>query len=147
MVSGILDQLQVFWQLYLIELFGGYSNCATWYIQGFRQELGVLVFFTNSGFMEFHVGYVASFHLFSLIDGFTWFRVGSPHKNIQLMLESLKVQFLVIYSSYYTLKTFLMMMPVILLSVLLILLSTVIISRYVICVNNHSLLLNVNLTY
>ena len=55
-----------------------------------------VVFFTNSGFMEFHVGYLASFHLFSLIDGFTWFRVGSPHKNIQLMLESLKVQFLVI---------------------------------------------------
>ena len=44
-VLGILFQLQNFWQLYLIELQGllislyGDSNCSTWYIQDFWQDL------------------------------------------------------------------------------------------------------------
>ena len=49
--------------------------------------------------------------------------MGSLHKNIQLMLEFLKVPFLVLHFSYYTLMTFLML-SVILLSMLIILLST-----------------------
>ena len=50
--------------------------------------------------------------------------MGSLHKNIQLMPESLKTPFLLLYFSYYTLMTFVIMLSVILLSLLMILLST-----------------------
>ena len=49
--------------------------------------------------------------------------MGSLHKNIQLMLEFLKVPLLVLHVSHYTLITFLMTLFVILLSMLMILLS------------------------
>ena len=48
------------------------------------------------------------------------FSMGSLHKNIQLLLEPLKGLFLDLHFSYYTLMTFLMMLPVILLSMLMI---------------------------
>ena len=41
----------------------------------------------------------ALFLLFSVIDGFKWFWMGSLHKNIQLMLEFLKAPFLVLHFS------------------------------------------------
>ena len=47
----------------------------------------MLVFFTNSGLMEVQVRYLALFFLFLC---FGWFWIGTLHKNIQLMLESLK---------------------------------------------------------
>ena len=40
--------------------------------------------------MEFHIRYLDLFLLFSVIDCFGWFWMGSQHKNIQLMLEFLK---------------------------------------------------------
>ena len=43
----------------------GYSSCSCWYIQ--------------------------SFHLFSVIDGFSWFWVGSLQNNIQLVLKFFNV--------------------------------------------------------
>ena len=58
----------------------------------------------------------------------------SVHKNIQLMLEFLKVPFLVLHLSYYTLLTFVMMLSVILIFMLMILHSTLI--RHLICGNN-----------
>ena len=44
MVSGILIQPHIFWELYLIELWGllivlGYSSCTTWYVQELWQDL------------------------------------------------------------------------------------------------------------
>ena len=72
-------------------------------------EFGMLVFFTNLILTEFQVRYLALFLLFSGIDDFECFWTGSLHKNIQLMLEFLKVPFLVLHFSYYTLMTFLMM--------------------------------------
>ena len=39
--------------------------------------------------MEFQVRYLALFLLLSVIDGFEWFWMGSLHKNMQLMLESI----------------------------------------------------------
>ena len=60
--------------------------------------------------MEFQARYLALFLLFSVIDGFEWFWMGSLPKNIQLMLEFLKAPFLVIHFSYYI---FLMMLSVI----------------------------------
>ena len=49
--------------------------------------------------------------------------MGSLDKNIQLMLEIFKAQFLVLHFSYYTLMTFVIMLSVILLSILMIVLS------------------------
>ena len=88
--------------------------------QGFRQLTGfsMLVFFTNISLMKFQVRHLALYLLFSL----SKFWTGRLYKNIQLMLEFLKVRFLVLHFSYYTLMTFLMMLSVILLSMLMILL-------------------------
>ena len=52
--------------------------------------------------MEFQARFLAFFLLFSVIEGFGWFWLGSLHKNIQLMLEFLKASFLVLHFSYYT---------------------------------------------
>ena len=73
--------------------------------------------------------------------------MGNPHKNIKLKLEFLNGPFLVLYFSYYTLISFLMMLSVMLLSILMILLSTLNLIRYLICCNNQNCLLNFNLTY
>ena len=108
---------------------------------------GMLVFFTNLSLTEFQVRYLALFLLFSVIDGFEWFWMGSLHKNIQLMLEFLKPPFLVLHFSYCTLMTFLMMLSVILLSMLMILLFILIVIRHLICGNNLNWLVNLNLIY
>ena len=106
----------------------------------------MLVFFSNLSLMEFQVRYLGLFLLFSVIDGFEWFCMGSLHKNIQLMLEFLKAPYLVLHFSYYTLMTFLML-SVILLSMLMILLSILIVIRHLIYDNNLNWLLNLNLIY
>ena len=85
--------------------------------------------------MEFQVRYSALFLFFSVIDRFEWFYMGNLHKNIQLMMEFLKVPFLVLYFSYYTLIAFLMMLPVILPYMLMILLSTPFKISHLICGN------------
>ena len=51
--------------------------------------------------------------------------MGSPHKNLQLMLEFFKAPFLVLHFSHNTLVTFLMMLSVILQSMLMILPSVI----------------------
>ena len=107
----------------------------------------MLVFFRNLSFTDFHFRYWALFLLFSVIDGFKWFWMGSLLKNIQLMLEFLKAPFLVLHFSYYTLMTFLMMLSVILLSMLMILLSIISVIRHLFCGNNLNWLLNLNLIY
>ena len=71
--------------------------------------------------MGFQVRYLALFLLFSIRDGCEWLWMENLHKNIQLTLEFLKASFLVLHFSYYTLLTFLTMLPVILLSMLMIL--------------------------
>ena len=86
--------------------------------------------------MKFQVKYFALFLLSSVIDGFGWFWIGSFHKNIQLILEFLKGPFFVLYFSYNTLMTFLMMLFVILLSMLIILISTLSVIRHLMCGNN-----------
>ena len=87
MVLGLLDQLQIFSQLYLIELLGlltGLGLLKLWYLIYPRllTGFGMLVFFTNLSLMEFQVRYLALFLLFSVIDGFEWFWMGSLQKNI-----------------------------------------------------------------
>ena len=70
-----------------------------------------LVFFTNLSRIEFQVRYLALFLLFPLISNFRWFWMENLHKNIQSILEFPKGPFLVLQFSYYTLLTFLMMLP------------------------------------
>ena len=70
----------------------------------------MLVFFTNLNLMEFQVRHLALFLLFSVINRFEWFWMGSLHENIQLMLEFLKAPFVVLHFSCYTLMTFLLIL-------------------------------------
>ena len=97
--------------------------------------------------MEFQVRYLALFLLFSVIDDFAWFWMESLHKNIQLIWEFLKAPFLVLHFSYYTLMIFLVMLSVMLLSILMIILSILSVIGHLICGNNLSWLLNLNLIY
>ena len=92
MLNGLLTSLGLLELWHLI-----YS----WLLTGF----GMLVFFTNLCLMEFQVRKLALFLLFSVIDGWEWFWMGSLHSNIQLILEFLKAAFLALFFSYYTLKT------------------------------------------
>ena len=114
MVLGLLDQLPIFSQLYLIELLGLLTSMKLlemWYLIYLRllTGFGMLVFFTNLSLMEFHIRYLALFLLFLVIDNFKRFCMENLHKNIQLMQEFLKVLFLVLHFSYYTLMIFLTM--------------------------------------
>ena len=152
MVLGLLNQLQIFSQLYLIELLGHLTGLGLLKLRHLiypRLLTGfdMLVFFTNLSLMEFQVRYLVLFLLFSVIDDFKWFWMESLLKNIQLMLEFLKAPFLVLHFSYYTLMTFMMMLPVILLSMLMILLSGLNVIGHLISGNNLNWLLNLNLTY
>ena len=151
-VLGLLDQLQILLQLYLIKLFGILTSIVLLELHHLIYPrlltgFGMLVFFTSLNLMEFQVRYLTLFLLFSVIDGFEWFWIGSLHKNIQLILEFLKASFLVLHFSYYTLMTFLMMLSVILLSMLMIQLSILSVIRHLICSNNLNCLLNLNLIY
>ena len=92
-------------------------------------------------------GYLALLFIFSVAGGFDYFWMESLHKNIQLMLEFLKVPFLVLHFSHYRLMTFLMILSVILLSMLMILLSILRVIRHLICGNNLNWLPNLNLIY
>ena len=108
MVLGLLDELQIFWQLCLIEL--------VW-------------------IMEFQVRHLALFCLFSVIGKVSWFWMQNLHKSFQLILQFLRTLFLVLHFSYYTLMTFFLMM--ILISdddtMLMILISTLNLIMHLIC--------------
>ena len=113
MVLGLLDQLLIFSQLYLIELLGlltGLGLLELWHLIYPRllTGFGMLVFFTNLSLMELQVRYLALSVLFSVIDDFEWFWMESLHKNIQSMRKLLKAPLLVLHFSCYTLMTFLM---------------------------------------
>ena len=80
--------------------------------------------FTILNHMEFQVRYLALFCLFTLIDSFELFKMGSSHKNIKLMLEFLMAPFLVLHFSHNRLMIYLMMLSVILPSMLMVLLCS-----------------------
>ena len=152
MILGLVDQLQIFWQLFLIELLGVLTGLRLLKLQHFiyprlLTEFGMLVFFTYWSLMEFQVRYLALFLLSSVIDGFEWFWMESLHKNIQLMLEFLKAPFLVLHFSYYILMIFPTMLSVILLSMLMILLSILYVIGCLVCGNILNWLLHFNLIY
>ena len=152
MVLGLLDQRQIFSQLYLMELLSLLTSLRLlelWHLIYPRllTGFGMLVFFTNLSLTEFQARHEALFLLFSVIDDFEWFWMESLHKNIQLMLEFLKAPFLVLHFSCYALMTFLMMLSVTLLSMLMILLFILSATRHLICGNNLNWLLKLNLIY
>ena len=152
MVSGLLDQLQIFSQLCLIELLGlliGLGLLELWHLIYPRllTGCGMLVFFTNLSLMEFHIRYLALFLLFSVIDDFEWFWMECLHKNIQLMLKFRKGPFLFLHFPCCILMTFLMILSVIFLSTLMILLSILSAIRHLICGSNLYWLLHLNLIY
>ena len=137
MVLGLLDQLQIFSQLHLIELLGlltGLGLLELWHLIYPRllTGFGMLVFFTNLSLMEFQVRYLPLFLLFSVIDDFEWFWMKHFHKNNQLMLS-----FARLYSWSYTFPTILITFLItIMLSMLMILISTPSVTRHLICDNN-----------
>ena len=152
MVLGLLNQLLIFSQLYLIELLWiltGLGLLEFWHLIYPRLLTGfcMLVFLTNLSLMEFQVRNLGLFLLFSVIGGFEWFWMESLHNNTQLMRQVLKAPFLVLHFSYYTLMTFLMMLSVILPSMLIMLLSVQSVIGHLICGNNLNWLLNLNLIY
>ena len=71
--------------------------------------------------------------------------MGSLLKNIQLMVEFLKALFLALHFSCYTLMVFLMMLSMVSLSMLIIVLSILSLIKHLICGNNLTWLLNLNL--
>ena len=101
----------------------------------------------RNSYMGFQVRYLVVFCLFLVIDDFEWFRMGSLHKNIQFMLESLKALFLVQRLSYYTIMTFLMILSAILLSMLMILPTTISVVKNLICDSSQNCLLSLHLIY
>ena len=85
--------------------------------------------------------------LLCIIDVFRWLWMGDLYKNIHLILEFLKVPFLVLQFFSYKLVIFLMMLSVVLLSMPMVLLSTISVIRSDICGNNQNWFLNLNLIY
>ena len=151
-VLGLLDQLLILSQLYLIELLGLLTGlellkqCYLIYpklLTGF----GMLVIFTNLSLMEFQVRYFPLFLLFSVIDTYQVVLDGKSSQECSVNGEFLKAPFLVLHFSYYTLMIFLTMLHVILLSMLMILLSILSVIGHLICGNNFNWLLNLNLIY
>ena len=125
-VLGLLNQLQISSQLYVSDAItkafnrSGATQAREHFIYSrLLTEFDILVFFTNLSLMEFEVRYLATFLLFSVLDGVEYFWKGSLHKNILSILEFLKAPFLVLHFSHYTLMTFLMMLSVRLLSMLI----------------------------
>ena len=105
-----------------------------------QTQFCMLVSFKDSRPMELQLGYLALFHLFSVIEG-----ISTYIRNIQLMLELLKGQFLVLHFSFYTLMTFLMMFSVIFLSILIIFQLSLSVIGHLIFGNSQCWLLNLNL--
>ena len=77
MVSGLFVQLNTYWQLDLIELLVaviGLGILQLWHLiyPRLSTKCSMLVFFTNSIFMEFFVRCLSLFCLFLVIDGSRW---------------------------------------------------------------------------
>ena len=77
LVLGLLNQLKIFLQFYLIEFLGlsrgmGLLKLHNLIYPRLLTKCGMLVFFTNLRLMEFQVRLLALFLLFSVISGFAW---------------------------------------------------------------------------
>ena len=152
MVLGLLDQLLIFSQLYLIELLGLLTDLGLLELWHFIYPrlltgFGMLAYLTELRLGEFPVRYLALFLLLSTVNGFEYFWMESLHRSFLLVLEFFKGPFLVLHFSCYILMPFLMMLSLVLVSMLMILLSIQGVIRYLICGSSLSWLLNLNLIY
>ena len=151
MVLGLPVQLQIFLQLYLIELLGlltGLGLLELWHL-----IYPKLLIVWHAGLLHKLKSYGISGQIFDLISSFL------SNRRLRVVLDEkasqeypvntgvFKGPFLDLHFFYYTLITFLMMVSVILLSMLMILLFILIVIRHLICSNNWNWLLNVNLIY
>ena len=92
-ILGLLNQLQIFWHLYLIELLGllaGLGLLEHFIYPRLLTGFFMLVIFTN--LFNF---YGISVQMFD--NGFGWLWIGSLYKNIQLILQFFKAPFLVLH--------------------------------------------------
>ena len=141
MVLGLFDQLQIFWQWYLIELLGlltglGLLELSTWYIQGFWQGLTC---WSSSQTWTFY-GILGQ--VFGLISSFLNNRQVWVVLDVKFLEDYpvnagvLQDSVLSLYFFYYSLIMLLMILPMILLFMLMILPSTLNVIRHLICGNN-----------
>ena len=130
-VLGLLNQIKNFWP------FVSFHKCR-----------GIHIGLNLMSYVSLCVRCSAYFPLFSVIDAFKWFWMASLHKNIQIMLNFRQPPSLIFHFYYYTLLTFLILLPVIFQSMLMTPLSrlSVIKMVHLICGNKLIwLLLNLNL--
>ena len=150
MFLGLLDHLQIFSQLYLIELLRlltclGLLKLWHFIYPRLLTKFAMLVFFINLSLMEFQVRNLVSLLFFSVIHSFEWFWIESLHKNIQLMLEFLKAPFWLLHFLRYIND-----LPndvICDIAMLMIQLSVLSVIRHLFCRNNLNWLLNLNLIY
>lgn len=88
MVAVLLDQLQIFTQLYLIE-----------FARTFNRVLHAYLFDKLKFYWIFWIGIRPYFCLFSVVEGFEWFWIVSLCKNIHRELVFLNTSFLVLLFS------------------------------------------------
>ena len=81
MILGLLGQLQIFCQLYFIELLGLLTGLGLLDISKAFDRVWHGSPLHKLKFMAFQLRYLALFLLFSIIDGFDWFSIESLHKN------------------------------------------------------------------
>ena len=152
-VLGLLVQLLIFSQLYMIELLGllkGLGLLELWHLISPRllTGFGMLAFFT-----KLIKSYGISGQILGLISFFLSNRQlqvvadGKSSQEYPVNAEFLKAPFLVLHFSYYTLMIFWTMRFMILLYMLMILLSMLSMIGHLICGNNLNWLLNLNLIY
>ena len=119
MILGLLDELKIFSQLYLIELPGlltglGLLDISKTFDRDWHASLlHKLKSYGISGQIFSHISFFLNNRQLGMV---LMVRMESLHKNFQLMLEILKAPFLVLHFSYYTLMIFLTILSVILLS-------------------------------
>ena len=141
MVLGLFDQLQIFWQWYLIELLGlltglGLLELSTWYIQGFWQGLTCWSSSQTWTFYEI-LGQVFGLISSLLNNRQVWVvLVVKFLEDYPVNAGVLQDSVLSLYFFYYSLIMLLMILPMILLFMLMILPSTLNVIRHLICGNN-----------
>ena len=129
MVSGLLFQSKIFWNLYLTEMLGFLME--SWATQAAALDISKAL---GKVWHACHLHELKFYGISSQINGFI-----SSFFSSQFMLVFLKAPLLALHFSYYTLMNFQMMLYGIMLSMLIILLSTLRVIRL--------LFLNLNLPF
>ena len=146
MISSLLNQLEIFWHLYLTDLLGFLIVLELLELRHLIQprrlvEFNMLFYFIISQthvLWKFRLSIQPYLIFFSVIDGLESFFTTGLCNNICLLLKFFKALPMVLHLLYYTLMNFLMVLSVILTSILMILLPTVSVIRCLFCDNNQN---------